>query len=131
MGPGLDAALFEFFMETAEAVLRPCPRHVARPAGRFRHPVAVRHAADQSLAAWATAAQPHHLGIGGGLVDKHQPGRIKPALLSNPASACASDVGSLLFRRAQAPPLSRTATRHGDAFHPRKASNRTAIPEPV
>jgi hypothetical protein len=30
-----------------------------------------------------------------------------------------------------APPLSRTATRHGDAFHPRKASNRTAIPEPV
>ena len=30
-----------------------------------------------------------------------------------------------------APPLSRTATRHGDAFHPRKASNRTAIPDPV
>src|SRR5262245_54612604 len=61
----------------------------------------MRHTADQSLTARATAAQPHHLGIGGGLVEKHQSGRIKPALLSNPASARAGDVGAFLFRRAQ------------------------------
>src|SRR5665647_2179437 len=65
-------------------------------------PMSVRHATDQSLAAWATAAQPHHFCIGRGLVDEHQSGRIKHALLSNPAPARPSDVCPFLLRRAQA-----------------------------
>jgi hypothetical protein len=32
--------------------------------------------------------QPHHLGIGGSLIDEHQPGRIEQALFVHPASAC-------------------------------------------
>jgi hypothetical protein len=59
------------------------------------------HAADQSLAAGATAAQSHHLGVDGGLIEKDKPGRIKPALLSNPAKTRPSDVGSVLLRYAQ------------------------------
>ena len=31
----------------------------------------------QSLAAGATAVQPHHLRIGGSLIDEHQPGWIE------------------------------------------------------
>src|SRR5665647_1021464 len=57
-------------------------------------PMSVRHATDQSLAAWATAAQPHHFCIGRGLVDEHQSGRIKHALLSNPAPARATSARS-------------------------------------
>src|SRR5665647_1960618 len=64
--------------------------------------MSVRHATDQPLAAWATAAKPHHFSIGRSLVDEHQTGRIKHALLSNPATARPSDVCSFLLRRAQA-----------------------------
>jgi hypothetical protein len=38
----------------------------------------------------------------GSLVDKHQPGGVKHALLSHPTSARASDIGSLLLCRMQA-----------------------------
>src|SRR5437764_2627890 len=65
-------------------------------------PMPLRHTADQALAAPATAAQPHHLGIGGGLVDEHKVRRIKYALFSHPAPACPRDVRALLLRRAQA-----------------------------
>src|SRR5262245_20217079 len=65
-------------------------------------PVALRHAADQPLAARATAAQPHHLGIGGSLVDEDQVGRIKHALFSHPALARSRHVRALLLRRVQA-----------------------------
>src|SRR5665647_1219776 len=65
-------------------------------------PMSVRHATDQPLAAWATAAKPHHFSIGRSLVDEHQTGRIKHALLSNPATARPSDICSFLLRRAQA-----------------------------
>jgi hypothetical protein len=44
-----------------------------------------RHTADQALAAPATAAQPHHLGIRGGLIDEHKVCRIKHALFSHPS----------------------------------------------
>src|SRR5450759_4237343 len=64
--------------------------------------MSVRHATDQPLAAWATAAKPPHFSIGRSLVDEHQTGRIKHALLSNPATARPSDVCSFLLRRAQA-----------------------------
>src|SRR6516164_10920126 len=60
------------------------------------------HTTDQALAAPATAAQPHHLGIGGGLVDEHKVRRIKHALFSHPASARPRHVRALLLRRAQA-----------------------------
>src|SRR6516164_4517237 len=47
----------------------------------------LRHTANQALTARATTAQPHHLGIGGGLVNEDQPGGIKHALFSHPAPA--------------------------------------------
>ena len=47
-------------------------------------PVVLRHMPNQPLAAGATAAQPYHLGVGGCLVDEHQPGRVKHALFSHP-----------------------------------------------
>src|SRR5260370_1797040 len=65
-------------------------------------PVAVRHLPDQSLAAGAAASRPHLVGAGGGLVEKHQPRRVKHALLSIPTPARAGYVRSVLLRGAQA-----------------------------
>src|SRR5229473_666177 len=67
-----------------------------------RLPVSMRHTAHQPLAARATAVHPHHLGIGGGLVDEHQPGRVKHALFFHPALPCLRYVRALLLRRVQA-----------------------------
>ena len=47
-----------------------------------RLPMSVRRIADQPLATRAAAAQSHHVGRGGSLVDKDQPRRIKKALLA-------------------------------------------------
>jgi hypothetical protein len=66
-----------------------------------RFPMSVWHRCDQSLAARAAASEPHHVCASGGLVNKHQPGGIKQALLSYPTSAGASDIGSLLLLRVQ------------------------------
>ena len=41
-----------------------------------RLPMPLRDMIHQSLAADAPAMQPHHLGIGGCLIDEHQPGRV-------------------------------------------------------
>jgi hypothetical protein len=41
----------------------------------------LRHMADQSHAACAAPARPSHVGRSGGLVDEHQPGRVKQTLL--------------------------------------------------
>jgi hypothetical protein len=49
----------------------------------------------------ATAVQPHHLGVGRGLINEHQPSRIKHALFSHPAPLGARYVRALLLRRAQ------------------------------
>jgi hypothetical protein len=54
----------------------------------------------QPLAADATAVKPHHLGVGGSLIDEHQRGRIKQTLFAHPASACPRYVRALLLRRA-------------------------------
>jgi hypothetical protein len=62
----------------------------------------LRHTADQALAAPAAAAQPHHLGIGGILVDEHKVRRIKHALFSDPAPARSRHIRALLLRRAPA-----------------------------
>jgi hypothetical protein len=64
-------------------------------------PVPLRHAAHQPLTAGTAAIQPHHLGVGGCLIDEHQPGRVKQALFSHPAPPGARHVGAFLLRRAQ------------------------------
>ena len=50
----------------------------------------------------SAASQPHHVGADRSLVDKHQAGRIKHALLSDPAPARAGHVRSLPLRGLQA-----------------------------
>ena len=48
-----------------------------------------------SLAAWVPTVEAQHGGGDCRLVDKYEVGRIKKALLSNPASARAGHVGAL------------------------------------
>jgi hypothetical protein len=64
-------------------------------------PISVRHATNQSSPAPTTASRPHHFGVGRGLVDEHQPARLKRPLLSDPMPPRPGDVRSLLFRRVQ------------------------------
>ena len=67
-----------------------------------RFPMPVRRVAVQSRAPQTTASQPNHLGGCGSLVNKHQPGRLKHALLSMPALSRAGHVRPVLLRGAQA-----------------------------
>ena len=60
-----------------------------------RLPLAERDAANHPHAARSASEEPRHIGAHGGLVDKHQPGRIKHALLSYPASPRAGHIGPL------------------------------------
>jgi len=62
----------------------------------------VRCVSDQSHAARAATSQPHHIGAGGGLVNKDKPRRIKKTLLSNPTPACTGHVRSMLLGSVQA-----------------------------
>src|SRR5262245_21282480 len=55
----------------------------------------------QPLATRSTAAQPHHCSGRAGLVDEHQPRRVKHALLAHLAPACAGYVRTLPLRRVQ------------------------------
>src|SRR5436305_2421767 len=57
---------------------------------------------DQSFAAPTTAPKSHQAGAGGGLVDEHQSGGIKQALLANPAPPRPRHVRPFLLARAQA-----------------------------
>ena len=65
-------------------------------------PMSMRRVADQSNAPWTSTVEPHHLGAGRGLVDKHQSRRAKRVLLSKPASSRTSDIGTILLSCAQA-----------------------------
>jgi len=65
-------------------------------------PMAVGNRADQSFAPRAAAPKSHQAGVGGGLVDEHQSGGIKQALLANPALPRPRHVRPFLLRRAQA-----------------------------
>src|SRR5260370_32759684 len=56
----------------------------------------------QSWAPRATPPKSPQAGAGGGLVDEHQSGGIKQALLANPAPPCSRHVRPFLLRRAQA-----------------------------
>ena len=97
-------------ISTPAASQREEPDHVRRPAGGLRHP---RDLAEPS-----------------GGVSQRTGGRLR----SSADTGGRRDnhvLGDGRLQDGTAPPLSRTGTRHGDAFHPRKASNRTAIPDPV
>src|SRR3979411_2647415 len=53
---------------------------------RDRLPCSKRNGADHPDAPWSPPPEPHHVGADRRLIDKHQPGGIKHALLSNPTS---------------------------------------------
>jgi len=79
--------------------------HLVVPQGGYegdRLPFSKRDVADQSDTSRSTPTEPHHIGADSSLVDKHQPGGIKHALLSNPTSARAGHVCSLSFLGLQA-----------------------------
>jgi hypothetical protein len=65
-------------------------------------PCSERNGADHPDAPWSPPPQSHHIGANRSLVDKHQPGGIKHALLSYPASARAGHLRSFSFRGLQA-----------------------------
>ena len=64
-------------------------------------PVAVRRAADQSLALGGATPQPRQIGLGGRLVDEDQPRRVEPALAPPPAASGPRHVRPVLFRRME------------------------------
>ena len=66
-----------------------------------RLPLSTRGTPDQLGASRTATPKPHHLGGDRSLVNKHQPGRIKHALLSDPAPARPGHVGAMLFCRPQ------------------------------
>jgi hypothetical protein len=63
----------------------------------------LRRITDQSHAARAAAPEPYHGGGGAGLLDKYQSRRVQHALLSDPAPACARQIGTLLLGRLEMP----------------------------
>jgi hypothetical protein len=58
--------------------------------------------ADHPDAALSPPPEPHHVSAGRSLVDKHQSGGVKHALLSDPASACSGHIRALPFLGLQA-----------------------------
>src|ERR1700680_3361917 len=86
---------------------------------RHSVPVAHRGIADQAHAAWVPTVEPQHVGGDCRLVDKYEVGRIKKALLPNPASASAGDVGALALCRPQ-------TFFDGDAMASEKSGQRAA-----
>ena len=80
-----------------------CNHPVISQAGHegYGFPMPVRRVADQSRAPRAPPSQPNHLGGCGGLVNKHQPGGVKHALLSMPELSCAGHIRPVLLRGAQ------------------------------
>src|SRR5262245_19935727 len=64
----------------------------------------LRHTANQALTARATTAQPHHLGIGGGLVNEDQPGgRARATSARSCSAACRLFFESNLVTLKEAP----------------------------
>lgn len=62
-----------------------------------RHPVAVRHFADETEAAPAAATAPGHVGGGCGLVDEDQSRRVKEGLIGPPLPPPDDDVRAILL----------------------------------
>ena len=65
-------------------------------------PATLRHLGDQASAAAAAPVPAGHVGLGPGLVDKHQAPRVKPALMRLPPGPAAGDVGAILLAGVQA-----------------------------
>ena len=62
-----------------------------------RLPMPVRYATNQPHATRAATLEPRHIGADRSLVDKHQPGWVKHALLPDPALTRSGHVGALLL----------------------------------
>ena len=62
-----------------------------------RVPVSIRHLGEHSDANRSPTAQRCHVGLGPGLVDEHQAGRINQFLIMPPLQAAPRDVGAILF----------------------------------
>src|SRR5215472_10745502 len=69
---------------------------------RHRLPVAHRRVRDQPLSARVPTVKAYHVGRDCRFVDEHEASRVKPALLTDPASTRASHVGALALLRPQA-----------------------------
>src|SRR6266849_649173 len=67
-----------------------------------RLPFSKRDAANHPDTSRSPPSEPHHIGADRSLVEKHQPGGVKHALLSDPTSARSGHVCSLSLRRLQA-----------------------------
>ncbi len=107
-GQGRHQELLDIGAE-AGAVDRPvdnagCGDPVATQGGQKGQgaPSPVRHLGDQASAAGAAPMSPGHVGLGPGLVDKHQALRVKPVLVLFPPGAAPGDVGPVLLAGVQA-----------------------------
>src|SRR5215471_10460829 len=67
-----------------------------------RLPRSKRNGADHPGTSWRAPPEPRQVCADRSLVDKHQPGGIKPTLLSYPTSPCSRDVCSVPFGSLQA-----------------------------
>jgi len=59
--------------------------------------MAVRDLGDQAATARGPASQRRHVGLGPGLVDEHQAGRIDTALILDPLRSPTRDVRTIAF----------------------------------
>ena len=91
------------------AVHRPLNEHRSHDASltqasdeRYRLPVPHGRVCNQAFSARAPTVQAYHIGGDCSLIDEYEAGGIKPALLTDPASTCASHVGALALLRPQA-----------------------------
>ncbi len=60
-------------------------------------PAAMRHLGPEAPAAWRPAPERRHIGLGPGLVDEHQAGRVNAVLVGYPLRAPTGDVGTILL----------------------------------
>jgi len=58
-------------------------------------PAAMRHLGCEALTTRAPAAQRRHIGLGPGLVDEDEAGRVDPILVGHPLLAAPGDVGTV------------------------------------
>ena len=62
-----------------------------------RLPVTIRYFGMEPLASGCPATQRGHVGLGPGLIDKHEPGRVRPPLILLPLLAPPGHLGPQLF----------------------------------
>lgn len=84
-----------------------------RQAGDERggHPVTVRRLAQEELASWSPATQSGHAGLGPGLVDEREAGKVEPGLRRTPDIAGDSHIEPVPLSREDGPFLCRSPSR--------------------